>query len=117
MRFYPLSVIVGEDSTPCGHKFLYERSDSKPDRSVRSAKLTKMPNLGRSNPWYLRDMENELGDNDDDKEVIGEGEGDGEDAESYASSDLFELENMEELPVYGTTSFEKNKAIANGFLL
>ncbi|KAG8388416.1 hypothetical protein BUALT_Bualt02G0123600 [Buddleja alternifolia] len=49
-----------------------------------------------------------------------------DDAESYASSDLFELENLsaigmerytEELPVYETTHLHTNRAIANGFIL
>ncbi|KAK8608302.1 hypothetical protein V6N13_023728 [Hibiscus sabdariffa] len=52
--------------------------------------------------------------NDDDDE---------DDAASYASSDLFELENLsdkrylEELPVYETTHFDANRAIAKGLIL
>ncbi|XP_051135347.1 protein BIG GRAIN 1-like A [Andrographis paniculata] len=46
---------------------------------------------------------------------------DEDDAASYASSDLFELDNlsgvgMEELPVYETTHVGTNQAIANGFI-
>lgn len=49
-----------------------------------------------------------------------------DDAASYASSDLFELDNLsaigmeryrEELPVYETTHLDTNRAIANGFIL
>ncbi|KAK6153571.1 hypothetical protein DH2020_013210 [Rehmannia glutinosa] len=55
-----------------------------------------------------------------------EEEDDDFDAASYASSDLFELENLsaigmerykEELPVYETTHLHDNIAIANGFIL
>lgn len=49
-----------------------------------------------------------------------------DDAASYASSDLFELDNLsaigmerysEELPVYETTHLDTNRAIANGLIL
>ena len=51
---------------------------------------------------------------------------DDDDAESYASSDLFELDNLsaigieryrEELPVYETTHLGTNRAIASGLIL
>ncbi|KAE8656236.1 hydroxyproline-rich glycoprotein [Hibiscus syriacus] len=51
---------------------------------------------------------------------------DDEDTASYASSDLFELNNLsaigieryrEELPVYETTRFDSNRAIANGLFV
>ncbi|KAL6554925.1 hypothetical protein OROGR_006183 [Orobanche gracilis] len=45
----------------------------------------------------------------------------GDDDESCASSDLFELENIrmyeQELPVYGTTSVRMNRAIASGVII
>ena len=55
-----------------------------------------------------------------------EEEEDDDDVASCASSDLFELDNLsaigieryrEELPVYETTHFNTNRAIANGFIL
>ena len=53
-----------------------------------------------------------------------EEEDDDDDAESYSSSDLFELDHLvgigryrEELPVYETTNIRTNHAIANGLVL
>ncbi|XP_059457163.1 protein BIG GRAIN 1-like A [Corylus avellana] len=63
------------------------------------------------------DMKDVLEDEDDD---------DDDDAGSCSSSDLFELDNLsavgieryrQELPVYETTHFDTNRAIANGLIL
>jgi len=60
------------------------------------------------------------------KDVLQEDSDDDDDAASCSSSDLFELDNLsaigieryrEELPVYETTHFHTNRAIANGLLL
>lgn len=64
-------------------------------------------------------FDHENDDDDDDDEEY-------DDAASYSSSDLFELDNLsaigieryrEELPVYETTHFDTNRAIANGLIL
>ncbi|KAK2975959.1 hypothetical protein RJ640_012990 [Escallonia rubra] len=116
VKFYPVSVIVGEDSQPCGHKSIYEGDPS----------LMPLPNLkknqfmGKSTvarEFKFRGFHENDGDNDDDNDY--------DDAESCSSSDLFELEingvgigaYREELPVYGTTSLKTNQAIAHGFIL
>lgn len=137
VRFYPVSVIVDEDCQPCGHKSLQHGhgikitavSDNKnckneqlryhirrKDQSVEEAAKELLKNYQRK---VERQMELENEDDDDD------------DA-SYASSDLFELDNlnnidnngidvlgnyMEELPVYETTYLDTNLAIANNSLV
>ncbi|MED6149351.1 hypothetical protein PIB30_061462 [Stylosanthes scabra] len=103
VRFYPVSVILGEDSKPCGHKCIYENDPS----------LLPLPTLKKSNSikgkFDFRGIYDDNGDDDDDM--------------SCSSSDLFELDHLvgsaagirynEELPVYETTNLETNKAIAN----
>ncbi|MED6193001.1 hypothetical protein PIB30_014986 [Stylosanthes scabra] len=109
VRFYPVSVILGEDSQPCGHKCIYENDPS----------LLPMPSFKKSNSVKgkfdfrgIYDVDNGDGDDDDDDDM------------SCSSSDLFELDHLigssaagirynEELPVYETTNLETNNAIAN----
>ena len=127
VRFYPVSVIVDEDCQPCGHKSLQHSQEVKKtpvsdqkkrtnqelmyhimrkDQSVEEAARELLKNYQRK---VERQMEVEDEDDDD---------------ASYASSDLFELDNlndgidimgsyMEELPVYETTYLDTNLAIAN----
>ncbi|KAK9275289.1 hypothetical protein L1049_022551 [Liquidambar formosana] len=135
VRFYPVSVIVGEDCRPCGQKCLYKDDPSiMPMPSVK--KIAATPPINREvkkdamdknrrvksagqdlvNEFKFRDFRRRDDDDNDGD--------DDDDAESYASSDLFELEHLigigryrEELPVYETTSMKTNQAIANGFIL
>ncbi|GAB4838011.1 hypothetical protein Ancab_027538 [Ancistrocladus abbreviatus] len=133
VRFCPVREILDEDSRPCGHKSLYEEDNPKLKPSINARKSTKIASTWKSEEkdvdltmreiimrsGYEKKMpkveysDEEMEDND-------------EDAKSYASSDLFELENLssigigrynEELPVYGTTSLERNQAIAEGFIV
>ncbi|XP_051131763.1 protein BIG GRAIN 1-like A [Andrographis paniculata] len=122
VRFCPVSVILDQDSRPCGQKDTYINdgdecpvgSASIPSvvvgshfikKNINSFRLGEGKNLRRHHEF--RDLyENNNGSDVDDR--------------SCASSDLFELENIgraclyeEELPVYGTTSVEINQAIAN----
>lgn len=114
VRFYPVSVIVGEDSRPCGHKRLCEEKGASREflreYQKKSNDLVLKELSLRSNVNVRDDREN---DNDDD-------------ASSYASSDLFELDHLaafgserycEELPVYETTHVSTNRAIANGLIV
>ncbi|CAL0308701.1 unnamed protein product [Lupinus luteus] len=125
VRFCPVSVIVDEDCRPCGHKNLHEVEESKKvkintneelrfhvmQESIRVEKLARelLKNYEKKNE------EEEDDDDDDDDGGV-----------SCASSDLFELDNLsaigieryrEELPVYETTHFNTNRAIANGFII
>ncbi|XP_057504426.1 protein BIG GRAIN 1-like B [Actinidia eriantha] len=135
VRFYPVSVIVGEDCQPCGHKSLYKdeprldaRNGELRDSISEELKLHIMEKKRRVEEAARELLKNyqkkvecefnfrnaeEFGNDDDD------------DAASYASSDLFELDNLssigieryrEELPVYETTRLDTNRAIAHGLI-
>ncbi|KAI3781667.1 hypothetical protein L2E82_11687 [Cichorium intybus] len=85
VRFYPVSIIIDQDSRPCGQKFISDKQD------------------------FTKDEDYNADDDDDTK--------------SDSSSDLFELDHLsvlkecEELPVYETTHFGTNCAIANGLII
>ncbi|GAB4853746.1 hypothetical protein Ancab_017939 [Ancistrocladus abbreviatus] len=135
VRFCPVSIIVGEDSRPCGHKSLYEEDDPQLMPSIDARKSSRVTSkcrgekedidsgmgemMMRSKFSYQKNKTGKVEFSDEEMEE------DDDEAESYASSDLFELENLssigigrynEELPVYGTTSLEKDQAIAKGFI-
>lgn len=139
VRFYPVSVIVDEDCQPCGHKSLYEEESNlqavkfvrnnineelrihlnEKNRRVEEAARDLLKNYQKKVECEF-DLRNSNSNGDD----IDMDEDD--DAASYASSDLFELDNLsaigieryrEELPVYGTTHFDTNRAIANGLIM
>ncbi|XVF35100.1 hypothetical protein REPUB_Repub18cG0115400 [Reevesia pubescens] len=143
VKFCPISVIVDEDCRPCGHKCIYEDDPSLMPTStvqknvkISSSRKQELKNFvmekesGASNKardclrsyqrrgtgkFNLRGLVENYVDDDDEED---------DDALSYSSSDLFELDHLigigryrEELPVYETTSFKTNQAIANGFIL
>ncbi|KAI3973576.1 hypothetical protein MKW92_033302 [Papaver armeniacum] len=146
VRFYPVSVIVDEDCRPCGHKCLYETDEPglmaevrKPNSDNKSSSLMNMDEdlkfqimdknrrieekardllkgyQKKKNDYEMKDYLDDVEDDEDD-----------DDAASDASSDLFELSSInggsvdqryrEELPVYETTHFLTNRAIANGLI-
>ena len=138
VRFCPVSVILDEDSRPCGHKNILNENDQtsirKPSnkelefrimeenrRVVEAAKDLLKSYQKKKEEYDMRDICNGNGESSYD-----EGDDDDEDAASYASSDLFELDNLsaigieryrEELPVYETTHLDTNRAIANGLIV
>ncbi|URD94063.1 hypothetical protein MUK42_00763 [Musa troglodytarum] len=103
VRFYPVSVIVDEDSRPCGHKRLQD--DTEGAAAPVAARVEELLTAAGA------DVEAE-----EEEEVGG----------SESSSDLFELENLtvvmrgggyrDELPVYETTDLSTNRAIAQGLI-
>lgn len=131
VRFYPVSVIVDEDSQPCGHKavpsvpttwkigskknVVEEQEVIDKSRRVEEAAREFLREYHRNNETLRRKIEEEEEDEDDD------------DASSCSSSDLFELDHLavigkdnrycEELPVFETTRFSANRAVANGRIL
>ncbi|KAK7255679.1 hypothetical protein RIF29_29096 [Crotalaria pallida] len=135
VRFCPVSVIVDEDCRPCGHKNLHEGEET----------MKVMKNYGNSSKEELRFhvmqesrrveelarelLKNYQKKNEEDFDLMDceeEEEDDDDDGASCSSSDLFELDNLsaigiqryrEELPVYETTHFSTNRAIANGFIM
>ncbi|GFP90598.1 hypothetical protein PHJA_001203900 [Phtheirospermum japonicum] len=138
VRFSPVSVIVDEDCQPCGHKTLHQNNTneqaSKPEvksiRNVINQELMVVMEKNRRVEEVARDLlrnyqkshvKNQSIDHDFDYEE------EDDDAASYASSDLFELDNLsaigmdqryrEELPVYETTHLDHtNRAVANAMV-
>ncbi|CAN6478309.1 unnamed protein product [Victoria cruziana] len=115
VRFFPTNMTVGVGA--CEHKCLYEELLSSPlplphkevkvrdliaDYQMKSTAAAGF--LFDLSPSTKLEVEEEDGDEDDD-------------ATSCSSSDLFELENLTELPVYETTNLETNRAIAKGLIL
>lgn len=144
VRFYPVSVILGEDSEPqpSYHKCsnIYESEPNFTVRKItRSSSIKELKNgvRGEENgaeeaaargfvKGYRNSGKGELdfrgfyGNEDEDEDE----DDDEEDDASCSSSDLFELDHLigaaryqEELPVYETTNLETNKAIASGLCL
>lgn len=104
VRFYPVSVILGEDSEQ-------QHQPSTIRKITRNSSVNELKNINKVVMAKERFYDN--GEDDDEDED--------DDALSCSSSDLFELDHLvgggryqEELPVYETTNLEINKAIANG---
>ncbi|KAK2994028.1 hypothetical protein RJ640_018785 [Escallonia rubra] len=122
VRFYPVSVIVDEDSRPCGHKCIYAEDSDKigrhePKLQVKEKKINPRGGFSKSYQTKKNDF---LA-----REIRAEEDCDYDDAASDSSSDLFELDHLalfkndrfsEELPVYETTHFDRNRAIASSFI-
>ncbi|KAM0007621.1 putative protein BIG GRAIN 1 [Helianthus debilis subsp. tardiflorus] len=139
VRFYPVSVIVGDDSQPCGHKSLYgDESNTHAIKVVKNEeprvytneKTRRIEEAARN---LLRNYQKKVecefdlitetvkGENETD---LNYEEDEDDDVGSNASSDLFELENFsaigmenygDELPVYETTVLDSSLALGNGF--
>ncbi|XVE70853.1 hypothetical protein DITRI_Ditri10aG0104000 [Diplodiscus trichospermus] len=152
VRFCPVSVIVDEDCRPCGQKCLYEEEE---DASLLSVSVPTAWKIGKSpsrkceeevkfqimeksrrveemareflKEYHLNKKKSDFISRDSRSNyVVEEIDEDEDDAASYSSSDLFELDHLvligndryrEELPVYETTHVETNRAIANGLIV
>lgn len=134
VHFYPVSVIVDEDSRPCGHKFLYEQKDHSlmmPVSVPTAWKIGRSPNhknnqVEEAGREFLKEYLQNQKKNDFTLMDLPEDDDDDDDAASCSSSDLFELDHLtvmengrycEELPVYETTHVSTNRAIANGLIM
>ncbi|XP_058227275.1 protein BIG GRAIN 1-like A [Rhododendron vialii] len=139
VRFGPVSVVVGEDLQPCGQKSLY-KDDLKSEKNrnlIRDSidgelKLLIMEKNRRVEEVardllknYQKKVESEFNTRNVEEFGIYDEDEDDDDGASCASSDLFELDNLsaigieryrEELPVYETTHFDTNRAIAKGLI-
>ncbi|KAL3844275.1 hypothetical protein ACJIZ3_001678 [Penstemon smallii] len=122
VRFNPVSVIVDEDLKPCGHKSTYDEEEIDrykrpplPPTSLSLRERDSKVEVAAQNvlKGYYRQRKDDFSDDEDD------------DAMSDSSSDLFELDHLtffgssryhEELPVYETTHFNTNRAIASGLI-
>lgn len=148
VRFCPVSVIVDEDCRPCGHKNLYENEQTVASNNVIRSSQSSAHHINEELQYHVmtesqrveeaarellknyqkkkEEFEQMRGICTNDSEVFDDDDEDDDDAESYASSDLFELDNLsaigieryrEELPVYETTHLGTNRAIASGLIL
>ncbi|KAI3979366.1 hypothetical protein MKX01_001558 [Papaver californicum] len=144
VRFYPVSVIVDEDCRPCGHKCLYETDEPGLMAKVRKPndnKSSSLMNMNEDLKFQIMEKNRRIEEKARDllkgyqnkkknyemKNYLDEEDDDDDDAASDASSNLFELSSInggsidqkyrEELPVYETTHFLTNRAIANGLIV
>ncbi|MFS7950055.1 putative protein BIG GRAIN 1 [Helianthus anomalus] len=113
VKFYPGgNVIVNEYSQPLGSPLAVKIANNSTAEKNRRLNILKSY---KRKVEYVFDLIKDNVNYDDDDE-----------ASSYASSDLFELDHltaigmdrcMQELPLYETTSVEANRAIANGLVV
>ncbi|OIV94042.1 hypothetical protein TanjilG_14289 [Lupinus angustifolius] len=124
VRFCPVSVIVDEDCRPIGHKNLHENEETMNNKS-EELRFHVMQESHRVEELAKELLKNYQKKNENKFDIM-QCEDDDDDKASCASSDLFELDNLsdigieryrEELPVYETTHFNTNRAIANGFIV
>lgn len=135
VRFYPVSVILGEEDS---HPSLLPLSSSV-RKMTRSSSIKEVKKNSKENGaeaaarGFIKGYQNSdkggkfgfIGFHGNGEDECNEEDDDDEDALSYSSSDLFELDHLigaagryqEELPVYETTNLETNMAIANGLRL
>ncbi|XP_051151361.1 protein BIG GRAIN 1-like A [Andrographis paniculata] len=143
VRFHPVSVIVDEDSRPCGHKCIYDEEDDCGDDdddkygngrpplppNEPTSKRGKSRKLEEASIDALRSYYRKRGSDDSKKIILDEDDDEDDDDDDYdidedggsdSSSDLFELDHLslfgegrfcEELPVYETTRFDKNRGL------
>ncbi|KAE9609311.1 hypothetical protein Lal_00020495 [Lupinus albus] len=93
VRFYPVSVIIDEDSRPCGHKNLYEEKELQQQQKKSNLLPTRIDDDAAS------DSSSDLFELDH--------------LTVFGDDDLY----FEELPVYETTHLNANRAIANGRIM
>ena len=122
VRFYPVSVILGEENDPSLFPLSSVRKMTRAT-SIKEVKknCVKVKESGLVKSYQSSCKKSQFDfrgscDNGDEEDE----DDDDDDAVSCSSSDLFELDHLigagryqEELPVYETTSLETNKAIAN----
>lgn len=112
VRFYPVSMILGEEDS---------------QHSTKEVKKKKnCVNVAKENGFNIKGHQQNSCKGTNQFGFRGSYDDGDDDALSYSSSDLFELDHLigagisrfqEELPVYETTNLETNKAIANGLRL
>uniref|UniRef100_A0A6N2MLY4 Protein BIG GRAIN 1-like A n=1 Tax=Salix viminalis TaxID=40686 RepID=A0A6N2MLY4_SALVM len=99
VRFYPVSVIVDEDSRPCGHKCIYEDDPGlmpMPRKAVKSNPVKELEVAKGAAADYLRSYRQKKNASEfgfRGFHSFGEDDSDSDD-ESCASSDLFELDHL-----------------------
>ena len=131
VRFFPVSVIVDEDSRPCGHKCLFGEEISTQTSASRKINKRNEEDRLKFQEAAASELQRSLHQKKTDNifnnfHVNYEEDDEDDDAASCSSSDLFELDHLaligneryqEELPVYETTHIDTNLAIAKGLLV
>jgi hypothetical protein len=124
VRFYPVSVILGEDDSEQQKQRQQQlpsiRNVTRNSSVKEMKKINNVINMAKEKGAVKSEFDfRRFYDNGEDED-----EDEDDDAVSYSSSDLFELDHLiggeryqQELPVYETTNLETNKAIANGLCL
>ncbi|KAL1205520.1 Protein BIG GRAIN 1-like C [Cardamine amara subsp. amara] len=127
IRFYPVRVTIGGDyvhkNITREKKPIQEYTEKKIAERVKSLKEEIKTKVHQTE---LTCITRKIGLKDFVRSYKYEGEEEEDDAWSYSSSDLFELDHnhhigigrfLKELPVYETTDFKTNQALARGLLL
>nr|ABA18092.1 expressed protein [Olimarabidopsis pumila] len=122
IRFYPVRVTIDGDCRDYAHKNITRPIPTK----VHQTELMKEEIKTKVHQTELTCITRKIGLKDYVRSSnIDEGKEEEDDVWSYSSSDLFELDHyrigmgryLKELPVYETTDFKINQAIARGLLL
>lgn len=129
VRFYPVRVTVNGVCRDSVHKDITREKKPIPDFTAKKSvgRVTSLKEEIRTNihQTELTCITRKIGLKNYVTSYRNEGEEEEDDVWSYSSSDLFELDNnrigmgryIKELPVYETTDFKTNQAIARGLLL
>ncbi|XP_016207855.1 protein BIG GRAIN 1-like B [Arachis ipaensis] len=120
VRFYPVSVIVGEEgiNNKVATKTWKNSSNVEKSKVVKEAAREFLEeyhkNKNKNNLVSEALMDLHKNNNNKINNANHDEDDDDDDVASCASSDLFELDHLAELPVYETTHVCTNRAIANG---
>lgn len=142
VRFCPVSVIVDEDCRPCGHKSLPDQDKpgimtvstirTEGEEKIKCYVMGGSYGVGEVAKDLFKNYQKEKQDMGIMSDMVlqdhdnGDSSEEDDEAASCSSSDLFELDNLsaigieryrEELPVYETTHFDTNRAIAKGLIM
>lgn len=112
VKFYPVSVILGEDDSHSGGNY---------DKDPSLMPLPSIPNFAKRSSVVNKDLNFFMENKNGSFSIKDEDEDEDDDLESYSSSDLFEIDHLvgingryrEELPMYETTNMKTNQAITN----
>ncbi|GMI92613.1 hypothetical protein HRI_002930600 [Hibiscus trionum] len=130
VRFSPASVVVDEDCRPCAVRKIRKSPSRKVEEEIKFQVMEKARRVEEKaakflKEYHLNQRKDFISRNSSSNCAMEEMDEDEDDAASYSSSDLFELDHLvlignnkyrEELPVYETTHVETNRAIANGLI-
>ncbi|KAG7564260.1 hypothetical protein ISN44_As10g010300 [Arabidopsis suecica] len=123
IRFYPVRVTIDGDCRDSVHKNITREKKQIPEFTAKKSIKEEIKTKDHHTEFTC--ITRKIGLKDFVRSNKYEGKEDDDDVWSYSSSDLFELDSyrigmgryLKELPVYETTDFKINQAIAKGLLL